>query len=158
MKKLLIIAILFSTTDLYAEETCKEVEEVLESKDVNTPTPENLKGATIIVKQKDGSLKEMSSDEFKVVPRKQQFMVTKIKSSSSCLNQKKSKANRVSLVGGYAPSGSIDQSNNGNLAKIETRFGPNIGLQYQRSFGNYFSIGVQGLSNKSMEVLVGFDF
>lgn len=157
MKTLITISLLL-TSNVYAEESCKEVEEILESKDINTPTPESLKGATIIVKQKDGSLKEMSTDDFKVVPRKQQFMITKVKASSNCATQKSSKKNRISLVGGYAPSGSIDQSNNGNVAKIETRFSPNIGLQYQRSLGDYLSLGLQGLSNKSIELLVGFDF
>lgn len=45
------------------------------SQDVNTPVPKELKDAIIMVKTKDGHEHIMNINDFKVVPRKQQFKI-----------------------------------------------------------------------------------
>lgn len=150
---LLLGLLIFGAT--YGQDSCTETE-VVETKDINTPTPESLKDATIIVRQKDGTTKEMPANEFKVVPRKQQF-ITKTKATIDCSNQK-AKNNRISLVGGYGPSGFISKSVKTNSARLEAEPGPHGGLQYQRLITSRFSIGAQVLSNKSASLLLGLDF
>lgn len=156
MKKLLIIASLLFSFNVYADEACTETQ-VVETKDINTPTPESLKDATIIVKQKDGTTKEMPANEFKVVPRKQQF-ITKTKATIDCSKKADAKKNRISLLGGFGPSGSVGKSVKPNYAKLDVEPGPFGGLQYQRLITERFSLGIQGSSNKSVGLLLGFDF
>lgn len=151
MKKLLIATSFLLSLNVYAQDACVEV---LETKDINTPTPESLKDATILVKQKDGTVKEMSANEFKVVPRKQQFIT---KSRLDC-SKKEAKKNRLSLVGGFGPSGVIGKSVSATSARLEAEAGPHGGLQYQRLLTERFSVGIQGLSNRSGSLLLGLDF
>lgn len=71
---------------------------------------------------------------------------------------KEAKKNRLSWVGGFGPSGEVEKTVNATGVKVETQFLPHVGLQYQRSFDNGLSIGIQGTTNKSGSLLLGFDF
>ena len=79
MKYLILALAMTLSTQAFAQGSCEtkveSVDEVRE--DVNTPTPKELEGATIIVKLKDGTTREMKAESFKVVPRKQQLKVKK---------------------------------------------------------------------------------
>jgi hypothetical protein len=80
--KYLILSSVLLASNAYAQNTCKtkkpckitSKEVISESADdVNTPTPKELEGATIIVRTKDGKEHKMSAKTFKVVKRQQQY-------------------------------------------------------------------------------------
>jgi hypothetical protein len=79
MKYLLIAFALTLSTNVFAQVHCctTVVDRVETKEDVNTPTPEELKGATYTVVTRDGKTHKMKASQFKVVPRKQQLKVKK---------------------------------------------------------------------------------
>lgn len=162
MKKLLIVTLLLLTGVAAASENCstsESQEEVLDARDINTKAPKWLEGATIIVKLKDGSESVVSAEKFKVVPRKQQFIITAVqkRTETMCKNVDK---NRVSLHAGKGPKGGLDRDNSMAPAFVEVKsqFGAVGGLQYQYKFDNDFSLSVQGQTNKTGLIGVGYDF
>lgn len=85
---LVIFAMIFTTFGAYAAEDCKqEVQEVShqEEVDLNTDVPKGMEGAVIIVRSKDGRESSVPIEKFKVVPRKQQLMYTKVVSKSKSI-------------------------------------------------------------------------
>ena len=156
MKKLIIAALFLSGT-VYAGETCSETaEQAIEQKEIKTDVPKFLEGATITVQLKDGRESRVPAERFKVVPRKQQFLVTKTKSTMLC---KASEKNRVSVLGGYGTKASLSKTvNSPSDTTVKTNEGAVGGLQYQRKVSNRLSIGAQGQSNKTVSIIVGVDF
>ena len=124
-----------------------------------TDVPSHLKGATIIVRLADGRESSVPAEKFKVVPRKQQFIVTRTEKQKliSCVNNTPNK-NRASLVGGYGSRNGLTVSSNGSVVEVENKVGLVGGLQYQRLITDKLSIGVQGQTNKTGSVLIGLDF
>jgi hypothetical protein len=158
MKKFFIILILCSplfakASDCTSSSDAATVEEQLE---IKTDVPSHLKGATIIVRQADGRETSVPAEKFKVVPRQQQFIVTKTKQVDKlvCGPDK----NRVSLLAGNGPKEGLDRSNNGSTVTVESRTGAVGGLQYQRLITDRISIGGQIQSNESALINVGLDF
>jgi hypothetical protein len=163
MFSVLAFVLLFSLPAI-ASDDCKTStgeELAMERLEINTDVPKWLQGATIIVKQADGKESIVSADKFKVVPRKQQFIVTKTKQESvtMCKTEGASrKHNRVSLLGGYGSNGKLSTTSSASKATVEQEYGPVGGLQYQRSLSDTLSIGVQGQTNKNSSLLLGIDF
>lgn len=162
MKYLTLLPMLLLSVVTQAGEVCStssNQDEVLESTLITTDVPGHLKGAKIIVRRADGKESEVPAELFKVVPRKQQRLVTKIenKKTISCKETLDNK-NRVSLLGGYGAREGLDRSNSANHVKIESKTGLVGGLQYQRSLNERLSIGVQGQSNQTGSLMLGLDF
>ena len=156
--KYIIFSMLFGISSMASECIEKVSEEVAtETKVINTDVPNHLKGATIIVRTADGRESSVPAEKFKVVPRKQQFLVTKTERSKtlSCSTNKK---NRVSLLGGHGAQGGLSSSQSGNLVEVESETGAVVGAQYQRMLNDTFSVGVQGQTNKTGSILLGVDF
>jgi hypothetical protein len=156
MKKLIILALLASG-NVYAGQTCSETaDQVTEQKEIKTDVPNFLKGATIIIRLADGRESSVSAEKFKVVPRKQQFVVTKTKSTLLCSASEK---NRVSVLGGFGATSDL-KSNKPSQDKttIKAEKGLVGGVQFQRKVSDRISIGAQGQSNKTISVLLGLDF
>lgn len=132
---------------------------VLESLELGTHVPGHLKGATITVKLADGKETTVPAERFKVVPRKQQFIVTKLETSKlrSCTTNDPLK-NRVSLLGGYGSQSGLTSTTSGTTVEVESNVGFVGGAQYQRMLGKRVSIGVQGQTNKTGSLLLGLDF
>ncbi len=164
MKKFILAAALFALPALsFALDCSKETsaEEVLEQKDITTDIPNHLKGAKIIVRLADGSESEVPAEKFKVVPRKQQYLVTKtqIKETNTCVAVSAEKhKNRLSALGGYGVKGGLKSSSNGSVAEVESDVGAVLGLQYQRNLTERFSLGVQGQNNSTGSIVLGVDF
>jgi hypothetical protein len=84
MKKLLTISILtyiFPVNyNIYAKECSSEqlVSSQVDTMELKTDVPKFLVGATICVKRADGAQSCVPAEKFKVVPRKQQFVVTQV--------------------------------------------------------------------------------
>lgn len=127
---------------------------------IDTKVPKWLQGATIVVRQADGKESVVSADKFKVVPRKQQFIVTKTKETEqlTCSAGDDYK-NRLSLLGGTGPKGNLKVTQpSADKAVIETNGGVTAGVQYQRKITDRLSIGGQIQTNESGAVLIGLDF
>lgn len=126
---------------------------------IDTKVPKWLQGATITIKQADGKESTVSADKFKVVPRKQQFIVTKLKETEQLSCSEDKYKNRVSVLGGVGPKGNLKVTQpSADKAVIETNGGATAGIQYQRKVTERFSIGGQIQTNESGSVLIGLDF
>lgn len=156
---LIMIALCFSIL-ASADEDCTTTSEattVEEQMEIKTDVPNHLKGATIIVRTADGRESSVPAEKFKVVPRKQQFIVTKTKQRDSmmCSNIHK---NRASFLVGDGPTGKLDRTNSPSQVTVESNSGPVGGIQYQRSLGKRFNIGGQYQNNGTKLFSIGLDF
>lgn len=160
MKKFIIALIMTLPVISFASEKCSttsEKEIVQEQKDINTAVPEHLKGATIIVRTADGKEMSVPAEQFKVVPRKQQFMVTKVKQVSKMMCSAELK-NRVSLLAGDGPRDGLKRTETPTTVTIESKTGVVGGVQYQRLLTDRISVGAQVQSNESALISVGLEF
>lgn len=158
--KFLILTLL--SLPVFAAEICStsaQNEQVLETVTISTDVPSHLKGATIVVRLADGRESKVPAELFKVVPRKQQRLVTKLSSEKtiSCLKTSETK-NRLSLLGGYGTQKGLKRSVRSDGVDVETRAGVVGGIQYQRSLTERFSVGVQGQTNATGSLMIGVDF
>jgi hypothetical protein len=161
MKNILILSFLLCTT-AFASDTCTIVsssEEVLETQLIGTDVPSHLKGAKIIIQQADGKISEVPAEKFKVVPRKQQRIVTKVASQTlkSC-KEISFRKNRVSALAGIGQKEGLSKDVSPDRIDVETRTGLVGGLQYQRSLNDRFSVGAQAQTNKTGSLMIGLDF
>lgn len=129
---------------------------------INTDVPKHLKGATITVTLVDGRVSKVPAEKFKVVPRMQQTIVTHTvqKSKDECVDvvAGEERKNRVSILAGEAPKGSLDRSLSGNKVSVSSTRGAALGLQYQRKISERFSLGGQIQSNDSGSAMLGYEF
>lgn len=167
MKKLLVICVLCSPMFAYAAENCSTTtgsETVEEQLEIKTDVPKHLVGATVCVRQADGKESCVPAEKFKVVPRKQQFIVSKTKQldkmscSTEVLVAAEAKKNRVSLMAGNGPKEGLDRSSDGSTVTVESKVGAVGGAQYQRLLNERVSVGTQVQTNKSVLFNVGVDF
>lgn len=168
MKKLIVILMLLGLVSYaVADEACTTQtgqEESTDKQEITTDVPAWLKGATITVTLANGKSSTVSANLFKVVPRKQQFVVTHTERTNvvSCINNSNYK-NRVSVLGGRGTKDGLDRNNTNtpNEVDVSSRNGFVAGLQYQRLLpilSDRFSIGVQVQTNKTASGLLGLDF
>lgn len=132
------------------------VEQVTEIK--KTDMPAHLEGATIIVRLKDGRESVVPAEKYKVVPRQQQFIVTKTSRTSALVCVDEKDRNRVSLLGGKGPKGGLDVNRSGDTVTVESQYGAVGGLQYQRLITEDISVGGQVQTNDSIMLNIGLDF
>lgn len=161
MFKLTIIALLFSVSAFAGEQcvTSSQQEEVQETKLITTDVPSHLKGAIIIVILADGRKSAVPAEQFKLVPRKQQRIVTKVATNTTKLCQQSAEyKNRISLLAGRGTKSGLDKSVSSSKVDIESRIGAVGGLQYQRLLTEKISVGVQGQTNNTGSLMIGLDF
>ncbi len=133
---------------------------------IDTTVPKALVGAMITVQTKDGYVRMFSADQFKVVPRKQQFITQKVTQTNLvvCQNTSSPKLkNRVSLMGGEGPNPGFDSTQTANQVSVQNKIGAVAGVQYQRDTGLKVkglpvNVGIQGQTNKSVLLNLGVDF
>ena len=149
----------------FAADLCKTTtsdQSVEDQLEIKTDVPSHLKGATICVKQADGKESCVPAEKFKVVARKQQFIVTKVKTTdtTTCtvFEKAEKEKNRVSLLAGNGPKEGLERTNNGSKVTVESRVGAVGGVQYQRLLNDRISVGAQLQSNESALVNIGLDF
>lgn len=157
-----VLALLFPALS-YSAESCStsttgEVSSGL--LEINTDTPAYLKGATITVRLADGKESTVPAEKFKVVARKQQFLVNKTKetNSTTCISEAEAKKNRISLLAGKGSQAGLNRTTNGDTVTVETKVGLLGGAAYQRLLTDKFSVGIQAQTNKSLLLDVGLDF
>lgn len=168
MKYLVLVFMMLMGCQLYAQ-TCETVEvSTVETKeDVNTPTPKELEGATIMVKMKDGTTREMSANQFKVVPRKQQLKV-KAKTITQNVNCKPYVEVHVKKVPTPQKNilslevnrsiGDYDVERNGGTVKVVNYFEPAVGIMYQRNIWNSWYVGGRIDTHRALGLSVGKGF
>jgi len=157
MKNLFLILLLAGTAN--AGDNCSETigsTKVQEEHEITTSVPKHLEGATIIVRLANGKESQVPAEKFKVVPRRQQFVVaaTTVSKTISCSSKS---SNRFSLLGGYGARNGLTTTKNGNNVTVETSSGLVGGAQYQVMLDDFFSVGVQGQTNGTGSVLIGVD-
>ena len=169
MKYAFILLTIFLTSMVAkAAESCsteQTLDKVEEQKLISTDVPKHLKGATICVRLANAKESCVPAEKFKVVPRKQQYLVTKTSSSTvkSCSNTVDPRRNRLSLLGGEGPTGHLNRNgdNAPNYATVESDRGAIGGLQYQYLtpfLNNRLFIGGQVQSNKTGLLGAGIEF
>jgi hypothetical protein len=161
MKNLFIILVLCFPMFTLAAENCSTTSEaatVEEQLEIKTDVPKHLVGATICVKQADGKESCVPAEKFKVVARKQQFIVTKTKQLDKTMCSAELNKNRVSLLAGNGPKEGLDKTVTPTQVTIESRTGAVGGLQYQRLITDKISVGAQLQTNESALINVGLDF
>jgi hypothetical protein len=140
------------------------IQTTTETRDINTDVPEFLKGAMITVRLRDGRESTVHAERFKVVPRKQQFIVTKIKETTSVVQTKvvevKSEPlkNRLNMLAGEGPTGQLTKSVSNGVLTVSEERGPVGGVQYTHQLKEEVSIGGQALTNKTFLFTIGSDF
>ncbi len=157
MKNLIVLVALFANCALATD--CTEEVSTQQGTDhieISRDTPKYLQGATITVTLADGRSSTVPAERFRVVPRKQQSILSRVETTKviSCSASK----NRASLLGGYGARNGLKTTTTGSTTTVETSSGVVGGLQYQRMLNETLSVGVQGQSNKTGSVLIGLDF
>lgn len=165
---LMLLMMMIIPVDAFGQESCK-----VTSQDVNTPVPLELKDAKIVVRTKDGKEREVSANDFKVVPRKQQFKIkeTVVKDKTVCaacvpievevVREVPSKENKNLLMLGVARDYtdlSLEQS--GNQVKVFSNKGLVFDLSYYRSrmFESNLGLGLGINTNGAPRGFVGLEF
>ena len=156
---------MMSALEVFAQQECStstEKEEVQETVTLTTDVPSHLKGAMIIVKLANGKQSEVPAELFKVVPRKQQRLITRVENTQviSCNTKTPAthKKNRVSLVAGYGSGNGARKRITEDSIRLENKVGAVGGVQYQRSLTQRVSVGAQVQSNQTGSLLIGLDF
>lgn len=162
MKALIyLILMTFSICSVAAEQCQTSVSEEVaqEQRDVNTATPKTLKNGIILVYDAHGKeVGRMAAELYKVVPRKQQFIVTKTKQVAQTNCKADALKNRVSLMGGNGPKGGLDKEASSSEVTIKSRVGAVGGVQYQRLLNQRLSVGGQLQTNDTVMLNLGLDF
>lgn len=161
MKYLLLLLL---ATSVYAAPTCQthnSEESDVEHRVITTDVPNHLKGATIIVRLANGKQTEVPAEQFKVVPRKQQYLVTRtLKTfSTTCQEEaRKLNKNRVAVLAGHGAKEGLSKSVTSSDIEVRSNVGVVGGVQYQRLITEKLSIGVQGQTNQTGSLVIGLDF
>lgn len=165
MRIILFILLFFYSFFAPAQDCTEDIEVSSQDnvKEITTDVPEHLKGATITVKTRDGRESTVPAEKFKVVPRVQQFVVTEHSSATvkTCVVPKgvSEYKNRVSALGGVGANEGLDRVQvSPSVVEVESRMGTVLGAQYQYMFADRWSVLLQGQTNKTGSLGVGFDF
>lgn len=161
MKKYLVLLSLCVPFTLFSSQNCSTQsgeETVEEQLEITTDVPAHLKGATIIVRTADGRESSVPAEKFKVVPRKQQFIVSKTKQVDTTTCSNEANKNRISLLGGNGPKEGLTRSSDGKTVTVKSKTGAVGGAQYQRLLTERLSVGGQVQTNKSVLLNIGIDF
>lgn len=157
MKNIIYILLMLTTARGLAAEQCS-TSTATETKIITTEVPEPLKGKLIVIIDRATGevLHQMSVEEYKVVPRRQERLV--VKEKISCVE--KGLANRVSLLAGYGAQGGLDDTRDHGpgQVRVESQVGFVGGAQYQRLLNKNLSLGVQIQSSETALGIIGLDF
>jgi hypothetical protein len=163
MKKLAMLLIVSLIPNIaLSDDSCKlkdsSAEVAEEQLEIKTDVPSHLKGAKIVVRLADGRETVVPAEKFKVVPRVQQFVVTKTKKTDTLVCKGDVNKNRLSVHAGNGPREGLTTKNHGSFVEVETDVGAVGGLQYQRLVTDKISVSGQVQSNETVLLGVGVDF
>lgn len=127
---------------------------------INTDVPKHLQDAVIIVRTKDGRESQVSANQFKVVPRKQQRLVTVVKYNTQRTCKVNTKDKNLLMVGGRRDHRDLDIRVNGKTATVESEKGLVLDAAYMRQnlFDSALGIGAGIDTNGTLRGIIGVEF
>jgi hypothetical protein len=149
------------STVTFADENCvtkAEATSIEEQLEIKTDVPKHLKGAVICVVKEDHKMSCVPAEKFKVVPRRQQFIVTKLKQLDKITCSAELNKNRIAVLAGHGAKEGLESSSNSSSVSVQSRVGQVNGIQYQRLITDKLSIGVQKQNNETTSAIIGLDF
>lgn len=166
MKTLIMIFATLIGLNAVANCDTAEVEKVDETReDVNTPVPKGLEGAKIIIQTKDGRSISMSIDQYKVVPRKQQFKVSivRVTSKMMCTVTKEAQDNNTVMLGIRKDHAglSIEKSSTptSETAEVISKRDAVLDVSYlRRKAVGRLGVGAGVDTNGTIKGMIGIDF
>lgn len=162
MKYLMITLMLFGSF-AYAQESCTEVKQ-----DVNTPVPAELKDKEICIRDpKTGSMDCKSTNEFKMVKRKQQFKVKERVletlapvTKTITIIEKSDENKNLLMLGARYDYTELSQTLSGNKVTLYSQKALVVDLSYYRRdmFDSSFGLGIGIDTNATPRAILGFGF
>lgn len=160
---LCILVIVLASNDANSQESCNNQCSVI-NQDVNTPVPKALKDAEIVVRTKDGKEYRMSANDFKVVPRKQQFKIKEriVYKGRSDLpvspKEAKDESEGILMLGLSYDYISLDAKVEPGKVTLYSEKGPVLDLSYykRKVFGD-FGLGLGVNTNGAPKAILGMD-
>lgn len=127
---------------------------------INTDVPKHLQDAVIIIRTKDGRESQVSANKFKVVPRKQQHLITEITTHTERVCKVSGKEKNLLMVGGRRDHKNLDVRTNGKTAIVESEKGLVLDAAYMRQniFDTRLGIGAGVDTNGTIKGMVGVEF
>jgi hypothetical protein len=159
----LFVTVMALSLSAYAgEQNCTTVtgEEQVEDKlEIKTDVPKHLEGATIIVRTKDGRETSVPAEKFKVVPRKQQYIVTKVSKKEKMTCSAADTRNLV-MLGVRKDHTGLTKETDGSTATVYSNKGAVIDAAYMRRkmFDTNFGAGVGLDTNATPKAFLGYEF
>lgn len=135
-------------------------EKVEATKEINTDIPKHLQDAVIIIRTKDGRESQVSANKFKVVPRKQQFIVTETSKHTERVCKVSGKEKNLIIVGGRRDHTDLDIRVSGQTAtvKSEKDLVLDAGYMRQNIFDTNLGVGASVDTNGTLRGMVGVEF
>ena len=132
----------------------------VQTKIITTDVPKHLEDAIIIVRTKDGRESQVSANQFKVVPRKQQHLITEVKTHTERVCKVSGKEKNLLMVGGRRDHQDLDIRVNGNTATVESQKGLVMDATYLRQniFNTNLGVGAGVDTNGTLRGVVGVEF
>lgn len=138
----------------------QQKEEIKEERLINTDVPKHLQDATIIIRTKDGRESTVSANQFKVVSRKQQFIVTKVIEHTERTCKVSGKEKNLLMFGGRRDHKDIDTNVVGKTATVSSEKGLVVDATYMRQnvLDSKLGVGAGIDSNGTLRGVVGVEF
>jgi len=164
-KFILILLTFFLSLQVQAQGVCKIVDQ-----DVNTPVPKELEEAKILIRTKDGKIREMRAEEFKVVPRKQQFKVKERVITVPCepteiivekrVEVEKAEPRNMIMLGAKRGRVGVTKEVQAGTARVYSNkdLVPDLSYMRRRVLDSSFAAGVGVDTEAELRLFVGYEF
>ena len=132
----------------------------VQTSEITTDIPKHLQDAVIVIRLKDGRESKVSANQFKVVPRKQQHLITEVKTHTERVCKVSGKEKNLLMVGGRRDHKNLDTRVNGKTVTVESEKGLVLDAAYMRQniFDTNLGVGAGVDTNGVVKGLVGFEF
>lgn len=137
--------------------------EVQEEQVITTDVPNHLKDAKVCIFYPSGpnlGYHCVPAEKFKVVPRKQQRLVTKVKEHTERICKVSGKEKNLLMFGGRRDHKNLDTRVNGKTATVESEKGLVLDASYLRQniFDSKLGVGAGVDSNGTLRGIIGVEF
>lgn len=142
---------------------CTDVQTVnaeVQTSTITTDVPKHLQDATIIIRTKDGRESQVSANKFKVVPRKQQHLITEVKTHTERVCKVSGKEKNLLMVGGRRDHKGLDTRVVGKTATVESEKGLVLDAAYMRQniLNTNLGVGAGVDTNGTLKGMIGVEF
>jgi hypothetical protein len=153
---LILLAVCTSNADNCTNIQTQSV--VNKTKVITTDVPKHLKDASILIRTNDGRISWFSANKFKIVPRKQQYIVTEriVHTDRLC----KVKDKNILMVGARRDHQDLDTRINGKTATVQSEKGLVLDAAFMRKniSDSALGLGIGIDTNGTLKGLVGVEF